>query len=61
LVTTGDGGAFVTRRNIWWTCAIVAVCAFGAPVLVNGLAHGANADLTPVAGQAAVAATAPGG
>jgi mono/diheme cytochrome c family protein len=53
------------RRKIWWTCAAIAVCAFGAPVLVNGLARAASADAAPGAQTAvaatAVAATAPGG
>jgi mono/diheme cytochrome c family protein len=60
LVNTGNSGTAMMRRKIWWTCAIMAVCAIGAPVLVNGLAHGASADAAPGV-QTAVAATAPAG
>jgi len=50
----------MTRRRIWWTCAFAAVCVLGATVLLNGLAHGASADVAPGA-QSSVATAAPGG
>ncbi len=60
MVNAGNNGAAMMRRNIWWTCAVLAVCALGGPVLVHGMAHGASADAAPGA-QTAIASTAPGG
>jgi mono/diheme cytochrome c family protein len=60
LVNAGDGGGGMRRRKRWWACAAAALCAFGAPVLVNGLARGASADAAPGA-TATVAPKAPDG